>query len=59
MSTENMMKFCPFCGSKIFPNAKFCMEYGKELPMLNLDNSENKSENMLLNNDKKDNQQNT
>jgi hypothetical protein len=35
------------------------LEYGKELPMLNLDNSENKSENMPLNNDKKDNQQNT
>lgn len=43
---------------KDLPNAKFCMECGKELPMLNLDKSENKSENTLLNDDKKDTQQN-
>ena len=35
MSSNTRMKYCPFCGTKIIENAKFCMECGSQLPILN------------------------
>lgn len=29
------MKFCPYCGSEIIPNAKFCIECGNDLSFIN------------------------
>ena len=26
------LKFCPYCGSHLFENAKFCSQCGKEIP---------------------------
>lgn len=43
MSTENIIKFCPFCGSKVIPNARFCIECGKELNVISHNNSNEKS----------------
>ena len=45
MSTDNIMKFCPYCGSKVIPNAKFCIECGNDLNILNINNTENISKN--------------
>lgn len=39
MSADYIMKFCPFCGSKLIPNAKFCVECGKQLNILIQDNN--------------------
>jgi len=40
MPATNRMKFCPFCGTEIIENAKFCMECGSKLPILNQENIE-------------------
>lgn len=39
-----MIKFCPFCGSKVIPNAKFCVECGKSLKMINIINEEDNTQ---------------
>jgi len=31
MSTNNIMKFCPYCGSEIIANARFCINCGSDL----------------------------
>ncbi|MBR0472339.1 MAG: zinc-ribbon domain-containing protein [Methanosphaera sp.] len=45
MSTEYNIKFCPNCGTKTIPNAKFCIECGYELASLYKQNSPNNNEN--------------
>jgi len=47
MASVNMMKFCPYCGSKIIPNANFCIECGKDLTTLNMNNVTNETENTI------------
>ncbi len=46
MSADYIMKFCPFCGSKVIPNAKFCVECGKELKINFQENKEETTENI-------------
>lgn len=45
MSTENTIKFCPNCGKKTMPNAKFCIECGYEFALLYKNNTINEKSN--------------
>ena len=45
MSTDNIIKFCPFCGSRIIPDAKFCVQCGKNLKLVNIASTDNNPEN--------------
>lgn len=42
MSSENIIKFCPNCGNKTIPHAKFCIECGYELALLYKEKKEDK-----------------